>query len=145
MGVSPITLVAATAVVRVLASDRWQQARSALVRLWRNENQEQQSAVSREIVATRKQALAAREANDDAAEERLAAQWHRQFSGLIDRSPEASAELEAALEQDIRPLLTDPDQDQVFVTQQQIRAGRDAYVTGAGNVNIFQGQTINER
>ena len=55
----------------------------------------------------------------------------------------AIAELQDFL-QEIRPLLPDQDQERVITVQQQIHAGRDAYVAGR-DMNIFGGQTINER
>ena len=140
----PLTIAAASALVKVLSSDSWQVAKSAVVRLWRREDPERQSAVSQEVDATRRSVLAARATNDETAEQRLAAQWHRQLSGLAGRSPEASAELQDFLDQEIRPLLPDQDQEHVITVQQQIHAGRDAYVAGR-DMNIFGGQTINER
>ncbi len=141
----PLTLAATgSAVVKVLASDRWQQAKAALVRLWQNEGPEQRSAVSEEIDATRESVLAARDCDDEEAEHKLVAQWHRRLSGLAGKSPRAGAEIETVLNEDLRPLLSSPDQEGILTIQQTIHGGRDAYVVGRDQT-IFRGQTINER
>jgi len=115
-----------------------------VVHLWRNQGPEQRSAVSQEIDSTRESVLVARLSGDDEAENVLAAQWRRRFSALVNRAPRAGAELEAVLNDDLRPLLPSPDQEQVFTVTQTIHAGRDAYVSGR-DMTIFRGQTINER
>jgi hypothetical protein len=140
-----LTLAAAgTAAVKALATDRWPQAKMALVRLWRHEDPEQVSVVEEEIHATRESVLVAKDRDDDEAERRLAAQWHRRFSALASRTPWAGDEIEATLNQFLRPLLSSPDQEGVTTIQQTISAGRDAYAAGR-DMTIFRGQTINER
>jgi NAD(P)-dependent dehydrogenase (short-subunit alcohol dehydrogenase family) len=141
----PLILAAAgRAVVKALATDGWQQARAALVRLWRHEDPEQVSAVDEEIQATRESALAAMDLDDDEAERRLAAQWHRRFSALASRAPWVGDEIEATLNKYLRPLLSSPDQEGITTIQQTIVAGRDAYVAGRDQT-LFRGQTINDR
>jgi hypothetical protein len=139
----PLTLAAGDAVVKAVATDNWQQARTALVRLWRRKDPGETTAISHEIDATRISVLAARDSDDDAAEERLAAQWHRRFSALVGKSPETSAELQDVLDEDLSPLLSSPEQDHIFTVGQHIQAGRDTYVAGR-DMTVRRDQTINE-
>jgi hypothetical protein len=68
-----LTATAATALVRQLATDSWEGARSAVATLWRRARPGHADAGADELADSRAEVLAAREAGDEQAEDELVA------------------------------------------------------------------------
>jgi hypothetical protein len=151
---SPLTLAAGTAVVKAVATEGWQQACSALVRLWGHEDPAYSSVISQEVEATRESVLAASDTDYHAVERSLSAQWNRRFSALLDMSADAGGKLRDVLDTELRPLLSRPDQEKNFSIENSIparhnfenaaRQAGDSRPSGPYPV-ISRSQTISER
>ncbi len=136
----PFILAAATAIVSSMATDAWQQARSAIGQLWRRVHPERVAAIDGELAEVRGEVLAAREAGDGNAEQDLSADWARKLQRLLAADPGLRDELQRLLDQELRPLL--PAAEQTRITQitmtaeasgqgRVYQAGRDQHITEA--------------
>ena len=83
----PLVLAAASAVVTAMATDGWQQAREAVVKLWRRSRPGHVPAIETDLDETRAEVIAARTAGDRTAEEGLVADWERKLRRLLDADP----------------------------------------------------------
>jgi hypothetical protein len=127
-----------------MATDSWQQARSAIAGLWRRAHPERVAAVEGELAEVRTEVLAARENGDRPGEQDLITEWGRKLQRLLAAAngsdPGLEAELRRVLDQQLTPLL--PPADQARVTQVTLnatasgqgriyQAGRDQHITEA--------------
>jgi hypothetical protein len=101
----PLVLAAASAVVTAMATDGWQQAREAVVRLWRQSRPNHVPAIETDLDETRAEVMAARTAGDRAAEAGLVADWERKLRRLLDADPALGSELRRVLDEELAPLL----------------------------------------
>ncbi|MER5209364.1 hypothetical protein ABT063_01880 [Streptomyces sp. NPDC002838] len=102
----PLVVTAGTAVVAAMATDAWQQARSAVVELWRRAHPERVPAIEGELAEVREEVLTARNDQNDQAEESLAADWRRRLDRLVRANPELAKELKRLLDEQLAPLLS---------------------------------------
>jgi hypothetical protein len=137
----PATLAAAaaTALIAAITTDGWEQARSAIVGLWRRVHPKRAETISDELAEARQEALTARQHGDAGTEEGLAADWQRRLRRLLDTDPGVAAELQRVLDDVFTPALRPADHDRVsrIVMKAQasdhgrvFQAGRDMHITG---------------
>lgn len=137
----PATLAAAaaTALIAAMTTDAWQQARSAIVGLWRRVHPDRAATIGDELTEVRQEALAARQQGDAGAEEGLVADWQRRLKRVLDADPEAAEEVQRVLDDVLTPALDPADQQRVgqIVMKAQAsghgrvyQAGRDMHITG---------------
>lgn len=140
----PFILAAATAIVSSMATEAWQQARSAVGQLWRRVHPERVAAIDGDLVEVRSEVLAAREGGDGSTEQDLAAEWALKLRRLLTAGegsdPGLRDELQRVLDEELKPLL--PPSEQARVTQitmtahasghgRVYQAGRDQRISGA--------------
>jgi hypothetical protein len=70
-----LTSTAATTVVQLLATAAWEQAKSAVVGLWRRVHPERAEMVQAELEDSRAEVLAARQVGDEQIEQALVGEW----------------------------------------------------------------------
>lgn len=130
----PFVLAAATAIVSAMATDSWEQARSAIAGLWRRVHPERVAAVEGELAEVRTEVLAARENGDRPGEQDLTADWGRKLQRLLAAAkgsdPGLESELRRVLDEELTPLLLPA--DQARVTQVTLNA------TASGHGRIYQ-------
>ncbi|WP_411104074.1 hypothetical protein [Streptomyces sp. cmx-4-9] len=90
---------AATTVVGLLATDAWEQAKSAVTAFWQRSRPGQAETVGAELVAVRTELLAARRAGDETTQAGLTAEWRNRLQRLLAADP--------ALADDLRELLAE--------------------------------------
>ncbi|MFJ3791186.1 hypothetical protein [Kitasatospora sp. NPDC090091] len=123
-----------------MATDAWQQARSATVALWHRVRPEHADEVGSDLDVLRRQVLAARAAEDAGTEEALAAPWRLQLQHLLRTVPGFAEELRSLLDEHLLPAL--PAQGQEGSSEVVMRAeahdharvfmaARDQHITGA--------------
>lgn len=106
MLVEPIVVVFGTALVAAMATDTWEQARSAVVALWRRVRAPQQSdTLAAELEDLREQVLAARRTGRGDVEQALAVAWQGRLQELLLNSPDLAAELRQVLDSTLAPML----------------------------------------
>jgi hypothetical protein len=112
--VEPIVVAFGTALVAAMASDSWQQARDAVVALWRRVRPPQQTeAVEAELAGLRERVLAARRDGRADIEEAVAGVWQGRLQELLLAEPELAAELRRVLDQTLRPMLAPAEQARI--------------------------------
>jgi hypothetical protein len=126
----PLTMAAATALVNAMATDAWQTARSAVVRLWRRVHPGRAEVIEGELAEVREEVLQAREVSDSAAEQELAAEWQRRLKRLLQADPGLEGELRQILDNELVPLLPSAERSQVSSILMK--------ATASGNARIYQ-------
>lgn len=101
----PLVATAGTAVVAAMATDAWQQARAAVLELWRRTHPERVPAIEGELAEVREDVLAARNHQDAGAEERLVENWRQRLERLVRTDPDLAQELRRVLNEELVPLL----------------------------------------
>ena len=101
----PIALAAGTALIGAMATDGWEQARTAVVALWRRVRPEEADAVRSELEAVRAQAVAAVDQVDDDALRALAGVWHLRLQGLLAECPGFESALRQLVADDLAQAL----------------------------------------
>lgn len=97
--VDPIVVAAGTALVGAMATDAWQEARDAVVALWRRMRPEQAEVIDAELVETRDQILTLRQVPDEEDTERaIAASWQIRLQMLLREDPSAAEDLRRLLD-----------------------------------------------
>jgi hypothetical protein len=132
----PLVFAAASAVVTAMATDGWQQAREAVVRLWRRSRPGHVTAIDADLEETRAEVIAARSAGDHAAEEGLVADWQRKLRRLLNADPGLGIELRRVLNEELAPLLPADEQARLKNIQNITASAPGAIAQGAmfGNV-----------
>jgi hypothetical protein len=128
----PLVLAAGTAVVTAMATDGWEQARAAVVALWRRVHPDQVPAVESELRDVRAEVLAAREAGDRSAEVGLAGDWQRRLRRLLAADPRAGDELRRVLDEELAPLLNPAERSVVHDIEMTATASGHGRVYQAG-------------
>ncbi|MDQ3152243.1 MAG: hypothetical protein M3R63_11150 [Actinomycetota bacterium] len=134
---SALALTAATTVVQLLATAAWEQAKSAVGRLWRKVHPERAETVQAELEESRAEVLAARQVGDEQVEQALIGEWHGRLRRLVAADPQLAdelrrvvAELRSALaDADLREGATITMRATTFGTSRVNQAGRDLNVT----------------
>ncbi|GAA2262534.1 hypothetical protein GCM10010430_53660 [Kitasatospora cystarginea] len=91
---------AATTLVRLLATESWEQARDAVARLWHRVHPERAEAVTAELDDSRAELLTALQDGDAQAEQELIGEWRRRLGRLIQAGgPELVDELRRAIDE----------------------------------------------
>lgn len=132
----PIALAAATALLGAMATDAWQQSRTAVVAWWHKNHLERARDISRELDSTYSQAMAAGHSGDEDVRQALTDAWRLRFQQLIDADPSVRQELRRLLDEHLAPALPPAEQTQVrqvihLHAQDQARqyvAGRDQHI-----------------
>lgn len=139
----PATLAAAAgnALIAAMATDAWQQTRSALVQLWRRVHPDRAETIEAELAETREEALAARQTGAAEVEEELAADWERRLGRLLRADPNVAIELQRVLDDVLIPALAPADQQRIYsiVTATQtitVRESATAYAVMYGTMNV---------
>jgi hypothetical protein len=128
---------AATVVVKLLATASWEQARSAVGRLWRRVHPERAETVQAELEDSRAEVLAARQVGDEQVEQDLVGEWQGRLRRLLTADPQLADELRQVVGE-LRLALAEVDAPQgatinmqatAFGTSRINQAGRDLHVT----------------
>jgi hypothetical protein len=136
----PLVLAAGTALIGAMATDAWQQARTAVVAWWRKAHPGRADTVEAELETARAQVLVARERGDEDTEQALAATWRLRLQEMLDQDPAAGPGLRHLLEEHLTPALPTAEQSRVqqIIIKAQARdqarqyvAGRDQHITGS--------------
>ncbi|SFD26351.1 hypothetical protein [Streptomyces aidingensis] len=98
-----LALAVGTALVGAMASDAWQQARTATVGWWRRGRPERAEEVAADLDTDRRRVLAAHECGDQGTHRDVADAWRHRLQQFLDGDPEAAAGLRALLEEHLRP------------------------------------------
>ncbi len=134
---SALTSTAATTVVQLLATAAWEQASSAVGRLWRRVHPERAETVQAELADGRAEVLAARQVGDKQVEQALVGEWHGRLRRLVAADPQLADELQRVVAE-LRSALADAEPSQgATITMQATafgnsgvnQAGRDLHVT----------------
>jgi hypothetical protein len=132
-----LTSTAATTVVQLLATAAWEQARSAVVGLWRRAHPERAETVQAELEDSRAELLAARQAGDEQVEQALVGEWQGRLRRLMVADPQLADDL-CRVVAELRSALAGVDPQQVatitmqataFGSSRVSQAGRDLHIT----------------
>jgi len=82
-------MTASNALITAMVGDAWQQAKAAIVALWRRVHPEQADAIESELVAARHCVLHARRVGDTDSEQ----SWQVRLQHIVDNDPAMMAEL----------------------------------------------------
>lgn len=130
----PLELAAATAVVSALTTDGWQQARDAMVRLWRRARPAHVPAIESDLDDTRAELVTA---PGDGAEQLLVADWERKLRRLVAAEPDVALELRRVLDEELTPLLSDAEQERIRVVQNITADAPGAVAQGVAFGNLI--------
>jgi ABC-type cobalamin transport system ATPase subunit len=135
----PLVIAAATALVGAMATDAWETARSAIVRLWRRVHPDRAEAIGGELTEVRGEVLQAREASDTTVEQELTAEWQRRIHRLLQADPSVAEDLQRILADELVPLLPAAERSQVSSIMMKATASGQARVYQAGHdLNITE-------
>lgn len=111
----PATLAstAAAALVGAMATETWQQARTAVVDLWRRALPQRADTIEAELVEVREEVQSARQTGDDDVEQGLAEDWQRRLMRLLRQDPGLATELQRVLDDVLTPSLSASDEERV--------------------------------
>lgn len=133
----PIALAAATALLGAMATDGWQQTRTAITTWWHKNHPQRAKDLSQELDNTYARAMEARHGGDEDLRRSLTDEWRQRFQQLIDINPNARQELSQLLDDHLTPTLSPAEQTQVrqiiLYAQDQARqyvSMRDMHITG---------------
>ena len=99
----PIVVAFGTALVGAMATEVWQQARGAVVALWRRVCPQQADTVAADLEGLRGQVLDARHAGRTEIERALIGVWQGRVQQLLLDEPAAAAELRHVLDDTLTP------------------------------------------
>jgi hypothetical protein len=128
----PMVLAAGTAIVNAMATDAWQQTRTAIVAWWHQMYPEQADAVDTALTESRTQLLTARQANDPVGEQVLVEDWQSRLQLLLRENPALADELRRLLDQELTPGVRSEEQDQLGSISMKATASGHARVYQAG-------------
>ncbi|MFB9838762.1 hypothetical protein [Actinoallomurus acaciae] len=133
----PVLVAAGTAIVGAMATDVWQQARAAVVGLWRRAGSAEAEAVQDELARVRVQVLAARADEDDDAERALAGAWRLRLRDLVHREPASADDLRRVLEEELLPALGAPERERArAVLMNATASGHGRVYQSAGDQHV---------
>jgi hypothetical protein len=120
-----LTSVAAAEVVKLLTTDVWERARTAVGTLWRRARPDRADAIESDLAEARSELLAAQQVGDKQVEQLLLAEWQGRLWRLLNTNPELARDLSRMVWEELRP----PGES---VRAQSI--SMDAEVSGGGSV-----------
>ena len=133
----PVLVAAGTAIVGAMATDVWQQARAAVVGLWRRAGSAEAEAVEDELARVRVQVLAARADEDDDAEQALAGVWRLRLRDLGRREPDLAEDLRHVLDEELLPALGAPERERArAVLMNATASGHGRVYQSAGDQHV---------
>ncbi|MDX3714998.1 hypothetical protein PV733_39970 [Streptomyces europaeiscabiei] len=127
-----------------MATDTWTQAKAAMVGIWRRVRPERVSVVEEDLDELRQEVLTAREQDDTAAQNALAADWQQQLARLLRQDPDLADELQRVLDDVLAPSLRQDEREGIY---QQINIARDhgrAFGVQGGNLIYHEGKPSGE-
>lgn len=126
-----LTSTVAVTVVKVLATEAWEQVKVAVGGLWRRVHPERAETVEAELAESRTEVIAAQEAGNEQAEQALVDEWQARLRRLATADPQLADELRRVVAQ-LRPLLPETAPQSTTITIQATASGR-ARVNQAGH------------
>jgi hypothetical protein len=129
----PVVTAAGTAVVSAMATSAWQQARDAVVALWRRAHPEKAGQVSRDLEVLRAEVLRARRDGDADTEQALAGAWQAGLQRLIRQDPALAGAVRQLLDEHLIPALSAEEQARVHAVIQTARASGHSTIYQAGH------------
>lgn len=132
-----LALAAGTAIVSAMATQSWDQVRTAIVGLWRkaHHGRAEADAIERELDETRAQVLATRgEAGKQSA---LAGVWQLRLQGMLDARPHLAAEIERLLGECLVPALPPSEQSRIRDIMIKAKGHSRQYIAG-GDMHISE-------
>ncbi|MEW2295404.1 hypothetical protein ABZ719_22320 [Streptomyces sp. NPDC006743] len=135
----PLVMSAASALVGSMATDAWQQARSAVLVLWQRTRPDRVPSVAGRLAEVREDVRAAREIDDRQAEEALALEWAPQLQQLLTADPALRQELQRVLDEVLRPLLPPDAAARRDGVRMQARGGHHSRIYQANGDMTFNG------
>ena len=133
----PIVLSAGTALVGAIATDAWEQTRTAVVALWRRTRPDQAEVIDEEFADSRRRLLAAREEGDEEAERALVSDWQIRLQSLLRHDLSVADDLRALLSAELAApdggfsVGTQSMQGEASGDGRVFQAGRDQHITGS--------------
>jgi len=100
-----LTSTGAAALVGLLITDSWQEARSSMGSLWRRAEPDRADAVESELGEARCALLAARSAGNDQVALGLIIDWHYRIDRLLAAFPQTAVQLRRVVEDELAPAL----------------------------------------
>lgn len=97
----------ATTVVALLATDGWEEAKSAVSSLWRRVHPDRVETIVAELIETRSALLTARAVGDEQAAPVLVGEWQSRLSRLLAGCPELAGELRRVVADELGPALAE--------------------------------------
>lgn len=129
--------VAASTVVKLLATDAWEKAKTAIGTLWRRVHPERADAVEAELVETRADILAATESGDEESEQALIGEWQSRLRRLLSANPELAVQLRQVLDEQLIPALPGARSWSGSVDLRATASGHGrVYQVGQGELNV---------
>lgn len=128
-GMDPIAMAAGTALVSAMATDSWQQVRTAFAAWWSQVRPDQEEAVAEALTESQSQLMAARRAQDVDTERILANSWQLRLQQLLRDDPTFADELRGLLDEVIKPALT---------AQEQASVASLMNATASGHGRVYQ-------
>lgn len=98
-------MAAGTALIEAMAGDAWQQARTAMVGLWRRAHPHHASVIETDLEGLRRQVLDARQAGRTDTEHALTGIWQGRLQQLLLDDPGLANDLRRVLDEALTPAL----------------------------------------
>jgi hypothetical protein len=135
----PVVVAFGTALVGAMATEVWQQARSAVVALWQRIRPQQADTVAADLEGLRGQVLDARQAGQTEIEQALIGVWQGRVQQLLLDEPAVAAELRQVLDDALTPALSLAEQSRVgTLIMTGSSRGSSTFNQVAGNQIIYQ-------
>lgn len=126
-----LTSTAATTLVRLMATDGWDQVKAAVVSMWRRAHPERAETVEADLAAARLEVLTSSEADDEQAELDLISEWRSRLQRLVIGDPELQQELRRLIEE-FRPAAAEVEATRIGSVKMQAKATGHGRVYQAG-------------
>lgn len=140
----PIVMAAGTALMGAMATDAWQQTRTAVVQWWRRAHPgdagaDEAQQVGAELERARPQIVAARERGDAETEQALVGIWRLRLQQLLDADSQLGEQLQQLLDEvtAVLPEKERAEARQVTINAQSHDSSRQ-YIA-AGDINLREG------
>lgn len=122
-----------------MASDAWQQIRTAVAGIWHGAHPGKEKYIATQLEETREELIRAREAQDTDTEKALVSNWQLQLQRLLQQGPGYEGELLEVLNRVILPVLNEAERARVISVAQKAEASGSARIYQAGgNQNIYE-------